>query len=157
MVIILLGEGFEETEALTPANLLRRAGIEVSLVGLTGRQVTGGHGIIVQADQTLEELDQNLDLNQVEMLVLPGGGQGTASIQRNERALGLIQQCWDHGCFLGAICAAPTILGAMGILDRQGSMLSRHGGPAGLRCVHRRTAHRGGRASGHRPGRGRGV
>ena len=119
MVIILLGEGFEETEALTPANLLRRAGIEVSLVGLTGRQVTGGHGIIVPADQTLEELDQNLDLNQVEMLVLPGGGQGTASIQRNERALGLIQQCWDHGCFLGAICAAPTILGAMGILDRR--------------------------------------
>ena len=119
MVMILLGEGFEESEAIVPANLLRRAGVEVSLVGLGGRQITGGHGITVTADQTLEEAEQNLDLNELEMLVLPGGLKGVDSIQRDPLALGLIQRAWEHGCWLAAICAAPTILAGLGILDRR--------------------------------------
>ena len=69
MVYILLGEGFEEAEALVPADLLRRSGVEVALVGLEGHQVTGGHGITVQADLLLEEADPD----RMEMLVLPGG------------------------------------------------------------------------------------
>lgn len=69
MVYILLGEGFEEAEAILPADLLRRAGVEVSLVGLEGPVVTGSHGIAVTADVTLEQVDAEA----MEMLVLPGG------------------------------------------------------------------------------------
>jgi 4-methyl-5(b-hydroxyethyl)-thiazole monophosphate biosynthesis len=115
MVVILLGNGFEESEALVPADLLRRAGAQVKLVGLDGLQVTGGHGITVQADATLDQIDPD----EVEMLMLPGGLGGVEAIAGNVRALALIQQCSDRGCWLAAICAAPTILANMGILDRR--------------------------------------
>lgn len=118
MVIILLGNGFEEAEALVPADLLRRAGIETALVGLEGRQVTGSHGITVTADLTLEELEQD----RIGMLVLPGGLGGVEAIQANVHALGLIQRCWDRGCWIAAICAAPTILARLGILDRRSAV-----------------------------------
>lgn len=115
MVYILLGEGFEEVEALTAADLLRRAGVEVSLVGLEDRMVTGAHAIAVQADCTLEQVSEE----DMTMLVLPGGLGGVEAIQMNLFALALIQKAWDHGVYLAAICAAPTILAHMGVLDRR--------------------------------------
>ncbi len=115
MVYILLGEGFEESEALVPANLLRRAGAEVALVGLDTLEVTGGHGITVKADVTLDQVDEE----KMKMLVLPGGGGGVESIQLNLFALALIQRAYDQGCWIGAICAAPTILARAGFLDRR--------------------------------------
>ena len=115
MVYILLGEGFEEAEAILQADLLRRAGVEVSLVGLEGPVVTGSHGIAVTADVTLEQVDAEA----MEMLVLPGGLGGVASIQMDLFATALIQKASDRGCWLGAICAAPSILAHMGILDRR--------------------------------------
>lgn len=115
MVAILLGTGFEEAEAMVPADLLRRAGIEVALVGLEGRQVTGSHGIPVIADTTLEELDRDT----VDMLMLPGGLGGVEAISSNVHAQALIQYCYDHGRWLAAICAAPTILANLGMLDRR--------------------------------------
>ena len=72
MVYIILGEGFEETEAIAPGDLLRRAGAPVCYAGIGGRRVTGSHGIVIEADIALEELD----LTQLEMIVLPGGLQG---------------------------------------------------------------------------------
>ena len=115
MVYILLGEGFEEAEAVVPADLLRRAGVQVALVGLGGLQVTGGHGITLRADMALEQVDAEA----MEMLVLPGGLGGVEAIQKNHFAQGLIQKAWDKGCWLAAICAAPTILAHAGLLDRQ--------------------------------------
>lgn len=115
MVYILLGEGFEESEALVPADLLRRAGAQVALVGLDDLEVTGGHGITVKADITLDQVDEE----RMEMLVLPGGGGGVESIQLNLFALALIQRAYDQGCWMGAICAAPTILARAGFLDRR--------------------------------------
>ena len=115
MVYILLGEGFEESEALVPADLLRRAGAEVALVGLDGGEVTGGHGITVKADVTLDQVDAE----QMQMLVLPGGMGGVEAIQMNLFAMALVQQAYDKGCGLCAICAAPTILAHMGLLDRR--------------------------------------
>ena len=115
MVYILLGEGFEEAEAVVPADLLRRAGVQVALVGLGGLQVTGGHGITLRADMALEQVDAEA----MEMLVLPGGLGGVASIQMDLFATALIQKASDRGCWLGAICAAPSILAHMGILDRR--------------------------------------
>ena len=118
MVYILLGEGFEEAEALVPADLLRRAGAEVSLVGLESREVAGGHGITVKADCTLDQVDED----RMEMLVLPGGMGGVEAIQMNLFAMALIQRAYDRGCWLCAICAAPTILARMGCLDRRSAV-----------------------------------
>ena len=115
MVYILLAEGFEESEALVPADLMRRAGLEVRLVGLDALQVTGGHGITVTADVTLDQVDTD----QMQLLMLPGGLGGVDSILMNLFALGLIQRAWDQGCYLAAICAAPTILAHLGIVDRR--------------------------------------
>ena len=84
-------------------------------MGLEGPVVTGGHGITVTADVTLAELDPEA----MEMLVLPGGLGGVDSIQMDLFATALIQKASDRGCWLAAICAAPTILAHMGILDRR--------------------------------------
>ena len=115
MVYILLADGFEEAEALVPADLLRRAGVQVSLVGLDGPEITGGHGITVKADLVLEQVEQDA----MQMLVLPGGLGGVESIQMNLFATALIQRALNQGCYVAAICAAPTILANLGALDRR--------------------------------------
>lgn len=113
MVYILLGTGFEEIEALTPCDLLRRAGVEVALVGLNGAEITGSHGITVRGDLSLEEVKlENLD-----MLVLPGGLRGVEFILNCPPALDLTLRAWKEGKFICAICAAPTILAKLGILQ----------------------------------------
>ena len=98
MVAILLGTGFEESEALVPADLLRRAGIEVRLVGVDGPAVTSAHGVTVTADLTLAELDREA----VDMLVLPGGLGGVEVLQGDRHVQALIQHCYDEGRWLGA-------------------------------------------------------
>ena len=118
MVAILLGKGFEEAEAIVPADLLRRAGVEVRLVGVGGRQVTSSHGITITADLTLEELDRD----QVELLMLPGGMGGVEALSGDVRAQALIQHCYNEGRWLAAICAAPTILANLGMLDRRNAV-----------------------------------
>ena len=115
MVYILLGKGFEEAEAIVPGDLLRRAGAEVAYVGLDGTSIAGSHGIVVHADMSLEQVD----VQDMEMLVLPGGLGGVASIQGEPRAVELIQKAHDRGCWLAAICAAPSILAGLGLLDRR--------------------------------------
>ena len=115
MVYVLLADGFEEAEAIVPADLLRRSGAEVALVGVTGPVVTGGHGIAVNCDLTLEQADPE----QMEMLVIPGGMGGVENIQMDLFAMALIQKAADQGSYLAAICAAPTLLGYLGIVDRR--------------------------------------
>lgn len=111
MVYVLLGAGFEETEAITPVDLMRRAGIKVLTVGIGSKTVCGGHGIPVCADITLEEMDPT----DLEMIVLPGGLGGVASIQASQGAMDAIRFAWDNKKYVAAICAAPTILGSIGI------------------------------------------
>ena len=113
MVAILLGTGFEEIEALSPCDILRRGGVEVKLAGVGAKTVTGAHGISVQADCTVEELCAG----KLEMLVLPGGMGGVASIRGSAPAMDLIRQVREKEIPLAAICAAPTIPGAMGLLQ----------------------------------------
>lgn len=115
MVCILLGDGFEESEALITADLLRRAGVEVALTSLDGPEVTSSHGITVKADKTLAQID----MDALDMLVLPGGLGGVESIEMDLFATALIQKVYDKGIYLAAICAAPTILAGMGLLDRR--------------------------------------
>lgn len=113
MVYVLLGTGFEETEALTPIDLLRRAGIEVLSVGVNGKTVFGGHNIGVEADITLDELD----LTNLQMLVIPGGLGGVASIRASKASMDAIAFAAENGKFVAAICAGPTILADLKITD----------------------------------------
>ncbi len=113
MVYVLLGTGFEEAEAIAPVDLLRRAGIQVHTVGIGSKAITGSHGITVQADITLEEMD----LTALEMIVLPGGLGGVASISASQEALNAVRFAWENGRYVAAICAAPTILAKLGITD----------------------------------------
>ena len=113
MVYILLGTGFEETEAVAPGDVLRRAQIPMQYVGIGGKIIEGAHGISIQADITLEEMD----LSQMDMLVLPGGMGGVESIEANEGAVQAIIYALEHDKFVAAICAAPMILGKRGLLD----------------------------------------
>ena len=113
MVYILLGTGFEETEAIAPLDLLRRAGVPVMTVGINGKTVYGGHGIGVEADITVAEMD----LTALEMIVLPGGLGGVASARACAPALDALRFAWENGKFVAAICAGPTVLADLGITD----------------------------------------
>lgn len=113
MVYVLLGTGFEEVEAITPVDLLRRAGVSVMTVGMNGKTVYGGHNIGIEADITLGEMD----LTDLEMIVLPGGLGGVASIRSSREALNAVKFAWDNGKFVAAICAGPTVLADLGITD----------------------------------------
>ena len=113
MVYILLGTGFEETEAIAPLDLLRRAGIPVMTVGLNGKIIYGGHGIGVEADIELGEMD----LTDMDMIVLPGGLGGVASIRASREAMDAIAFAWDNNKYVAAICAGPTVLADLGIVN----------------------------------------
>ena len=111
MVYMLLGTGFEETEAIAPLDLLRRANIPVMTVGINGKIVYGGHGIGIEADITLGQMD----LTAMEMIILPGGLGGVASVRASKQAMDALQFAWDNGKFVAAICAGPTVLADLGI------------------------------------------
>ena len=113
MVYMLLGTGFEETEAIAPLDLLRRANIEVATVGLNGKIIKGSHGIGVEADMEIGEMD----LTTLDMIVLPGGLGGVASIKACPAALDAVRFAYENGKFVAAICAGPTILASLGITD----------------------------------------
>lgn len=116
MVSVLLGSGFEEAEALVPVDLLRRAGVEVVLTALTEElEVSGGHGITVKADTTLSRLDRS----ELEMVILPGGLGGVAAISHCPEALELIRSLSARGKYVAAICAAPTLLASLGLLEQR--------------------------------------
>ena len=111
MVYMLLGTGFEETEAIAPLDLLRRAGVEVLTVGLNGKVIYGGHRIGVEADIEIDEMD----LTNLEMIILPGGLGGVASIRACERAMEAIRFAYENNKYTAAICAGPTVLADLGI------------------------------------------
>lgn len=113
MVCVLLGKGFEEAEALVPADLLRRAGVEVTLTALEGELVSGSHQITVRADKTLAQIDPEA----VELVFLPGGLGGVKALGSDPRVARLIHAVHDRGGYVAAICAAPTLLAALGLLE----------------------------------------
>ncbi len=113
MVYVLLGTGFEEIEALTPVDLMRRVDIPVLTVGIDGKTVYGGHNIGVNADIELEQMD----LTDLEMIVVPGGLGGVASVRSCQEAMDALDFAWKNGKFVAAICAGPTVLADLGITD----------------------------------------
>ncbi len=113
MYYMLLGTGFEETEAIAPLDLLRRAGVEVATVGLNGKVIYGSHGIGITADLEIGEMD----LTKMEGIILPGGLGGVASIRACREAMDAIRFAWDNNKLTAAICAGPTVLADLGIAD----------------------------------------
>ena len=111
MVYMLLGTGFEETEAIAPLDLLRRAGVEVQTVGLNGKIIYGSHKIGVEADIEIGQMD----LTKLEMIILPGGLGGVASCRACPAAMEALKYAWDNDKYVAAICAGPTVLADLGI------------------------------------------
>lgn len=112
MITVLLADGFEEIEALTPVDMLRRAGKKVVTVGITGKTVTGAHDIAVIADCEPKDLPHD----KIECLILPGGMPGTKNLDASPETDALINRTLSDGGRLAAICAAPSVLGKRGLL-----------------------------------------
>ena len=113
MFYILLAPGFEEMEALVPADLLRRAGVEVALVGVSGEIVPGGHDIAVKADLPLSEVK----MEDMEGVMLPGGGVGVANLGSDPGVEALVKEAAAQDKLVSAICAAPSLLSKWGLLE----------------------------------------
>ena len=116
MVYMFLAEGFEEIEALCPLDLMRRAGLEVTTVGIGGEYVTGAHSITVRADISESEFLAHSRANKTDMIFLPGGMPGTLNLEASETVCDAIRSAYEEKCYIAAICAAPSILGKMGLL-----------------------------------------
>ena len=112
MIYMFLANGFEEVEALAPLDLLRRAGCEVTTVGIGGDMILGAHGIAVQADIP-EAMFRD---SKPEMIILPGGMPGTRHLDESTTVHTALRAANANGAYLAAICAAPMVLGKRGYL-----------------------------------------
>lgn len=113
MILILLADGFEEIEALTPLDMLRRAGLDVKTVGINGNVATGSHGIKVICDAVCDEID----LSRVSMAIFPGGMPGSLNLDGSDYTDKVIAAVTENGGHLAAICAAPLVFGRRGLLN----------------------------------------
>ena len=115
MIYVFLAEGFEEMEAIAPIDILRRAELQVQTVGVTGKTVTGSHGITVEADLGIDQVTTD----GLEAVILPGGMPGTLNLEKNPVVKACVEYAARNDIYLGAICAAPSILGHMGLLENR--------------------------------------
>lgn len=118
MVYVMLADGFEMVEALTPIDILRRANIPVTTISIADKMVKSSHGVSVQAEDTLSDTRKENIKKDIDMLILPGGGLGTQNLNACAQIHELIQYCVAQDKYVAAICAAPSvILGGMGLLQ----------------------------------------
>lgn len=113
MIAVLLADGFEEIEALTPVDMLRRAGLEVLTVGITSKIAVGSHGISVICDKLPEEVD----LDMISTVILPGGMPGSLNLDASAFTDAILESVNARGGRISAICAAPLVLGRRGLLE----------------------------------------
>ncbi len=112
MVYVFLADGFEEVEAVAPIDVLRRGGVDVITVGVGQKCVTGTHGISVNCDITID----NASFCGLQGIILPGGMPGTVNLEKCDKVQEFIDYCIKENLIIGAICAAPSILGHKGLL-----------------------------------------
>ncbi len=113
MIYVFLANGFEECEALAPVDILRRAGFDLLTVGVGGKTIVGAHNIPVICDITTDEIV----FDNIEAIILPGGMPGTINLEKDEIVQKTIDYASEHNLLIGAICAAPSILGHKGLLN----------------------------------------
>lgn len=110
---IFFAEGYEEIEGLTVVDICRRCGLEIDMVSVGETEsVRGSHGIAVEMDRMLSQVN----FEEYDMLVLPGGMPGTRNLEANETLMEQVDAFYEGGKYIGAICAAPSIFGHRGIL-----------------------------------------
>jgi 4-methyl-5(b-hydroxyethyl)-thiazole monophosphate biosynthesis len=112
-IILFAAEGFEEIEALTLVDVLRRGGVQCDICSINDYAVTGAHGIVIKADVIIDEVD----FRSCDGIVLPGGMPGSENLKNNIRVLELIKDFYMSGKLIGAICAAPIALAEAGVLQ----------------------------------------
>lgn len=113
-IYLLLADGFEESEAIVPADLLIRAGATVKMVSISENNfVKGSHNITLRADMLIDEVSKD----EMDCLILPGGSAGAQKLGESVKVKALIEAAVAKGVYIGAICAAPSILGQMNLLD----------------------------------------
>lgn len=112
MVYLFLADGFEIIEALAPVDMLRRAKLGVKTVGVTGKTVCSSCGVEVTSDITIDELEYN----NVDAIILPGGSDGVVNLERDNRVQAIIDKAVKDNIYICAVCAAPSILGNKGLL-----------------------------------------
>ena len=128
MIYEFLADGFEEVEALTPYDMLLRAGADIKTVSLNrGKTVIGAHGVRIEADITLDEAVQAPDA-----VVLPGGMPGAKNLRESETVCRIVKETAARGGVIGAICAAPFILGELGLLEGKSAICY----PGFEKCLH---------------------
>jgi 4-methyl-5(b-hydroxyethyl)-thiazole monophosphate biosynthesis len=111
--MVFLADGFEEIEAIAPIDIMRRAGIEVTTISVSReKEVRGAHGVLVEADRLFEEVS----FSDADLLFLPGGMPGTKNLNAHDGLKQLLLKHANEGKKLAAICAAPSILGELGLL-----------------------------------------
>ena len=109
---VLLAEGFEEVEALTVVDMLRRLDITCDMAGVSEKEVTGSHGIKLTCDRLIGE-----DIAEYDAVILPGGLPGAANLRDNEEVTGLVKKMYEAGKTVAAICAAPIVLERAGVIE----------------------------------------
>ena len=114
MIYVFLADGFEETEAIAPIDMLRRAKLDVKTVGVGTASPVSSHGVKVAADITEAEVKLTPEL---ELIVLPGGMPGTLNLEKSAVVQSAVKYCVDSNEPIGAICAAPSVLGKLGLLS----------------------------------------
>lgn len=116
MYYLFLANGFEITEAMAPLDVMRRAGLDVKTVGVTGAAVQSSNGVCVQSDVAIDDVS----FDDVDGAILPGGMPGTLNLKKNEKVIECVKRCYESGKLVASICAAPSIFGEMGLLvDRR--------------------------------------
>lgn len=115
MVYLFLADGFEEIEALCPVDVMRRAGIEVTTVGIGKKEITGAHGIVVTADKC--DCEVLPDADSIEAVILPGGMPGADNLDKSPTVDAFLKAAKEKDAYIAAICAAPFVLGKRGYLS----------------------------------------
>ena len=113
MIYTFLADGFEEIEALCPVDIMRRAGLSVTTVGIGKKEIIGAHGICIVADVA----DTELAFEDIDLIFLPGGMPGTKNLDNSDTVHKAIDLAIQHDAYIAAICAAPMILGKRGLLN----------------------------------------
>jgi 4-methyl-5(b-hydroxyethyl)-thiazole monophosphate biosynthesis len=113
MVYVILADGFEEIEALTPVDVLRRSNVDVKTASISGEQVHGAHGVVVTADVPISAVKED----EIEAIVLPGGLPGATNLDKNKRVRELVTYTVKNNIPTCAICAGPMVIGNLGFLE----------------------------------------
>lgn len=116
MYYLFLANGFEITEAMAPLDVMRRAGLEVKTVGITGEMIQSSNGVSIKPDIDISDITYD----NIDGAILPGGMPGTLNLKASDAVVECVKKCYNDGKLVASICAAPSIFGEMGLLrDRR--------------------------------------